>query len=183
MKSIASVILFVNLLSVGVCVAAPAGYVRESVTTLQSQEGENQTDFMLTVGRELREFTDATGNEACGAVGFNASNKTYAVKVYTDGVSIGCAIKPSDMLAGFEFTGDIIHSHPHTKILKMREAERAWAMEHNSGTTASTSVRNDGASGFSRVDYAYRGGSWLVAGNNLLRKDENGKSKNMGRIR
>lgn len=183
MRQIASIILFINLLSVGVCVAAPAGYVRESVTTVQSEEGQNQTDFMLKVGRELRDFTDATGNEACGAVGFNASNNTYAVKVYTDGVSIGCAIKPSEILAGFEFTGDIIHSHPHTKILKMREAERAWATEHNSGSATATSVRNDGASGFSRVDYAYRGVSWLVAGNNLLRKDEQGKSKNMGKVR
>lgn len=162
--------------------AGAAAFQREHVTTLESQPNQTIEAFLHTAGKVLRDYTDRTGHEACAAIGFNQTDNTYSVEVFSDGVSIGCTIRPAEITAGSAFSGQTIHSHPHEKILVLGPAERAWAQQYNKEQSGLTSVRNDGSSGFSKVDRQYNGVSWLVAGGNLLRLDGRGKTQNMGEI-
>ncbi|WP_265732404.1 hypothetical protein [Stenotrophomonas sp. SG1] len=154
---------------------------REQIDTIESVQGQDLAEFLTVVGSKLRTYTDRTGHEACAAIGIR-DNGSYSVQVFTDGVSIGCTIDTGEIQQGARFTGEIIHSHPTQKILSIGAAERAWAERHKAPSAGAATVRNDGSSGFSRVDYNYSGVSWLVAGRTLLRKDERGKTRKVGEI-
>lgn len=153
---------------------------REKIETIHSEPNQELSEFLKVVGAKLRTYTDRTGHEACAAIAIDNAN-TYSVQVFTDGVSIGCTINTADIEPQTSFTGEIIHSHPTQKILTIGLAERNWASEHRH-SIGSTTVRNDGTSGFSKVDYQYPGVSWLVAGRNLMRKDERGKTQKVSEI-
>ena len=117
------------------------------------------------MGRVLHDYTRANGNEACGPIGFDGLR--YSVRLHTDGVPHGCAMRANDVLEGFKFTGETIHSHPWQKLLVMTPKARAWSKHYGDGNEGAPTLRNDGAGGFSHADYA-SGAGWLVAKGQLL---------------
>lgn len=157
---------------------AQQGWQRQHLGDYTSEPGESLVDFMRRTGQVLHEFTRDSGNEACGAVA--SDGQRFSVSLYTDGVPHGCAIHTSEVLEGFEFAGETLHSHPWQKILTMTPAARAWSRFHGDGHNGATTLRNDGAGGFSRADYA-SGPGWLVAKGQLLHQAA-GKTTRYGSV-
>lgn len=143
-----------------------------------SEKGETLPVFLRRVGRVLHNYTKANGNEACGPIASDGSR--YSVRLHTDGVPQGCALRAGDVLEGFTFTGETIHSHPWQKLLVMTPKARAWSNLYKDGNEGALTLRNDGASGFSKVDRA-NGDGWLVAGGQLLHFSH-GKTERLGPI-
>ncbi|WP_372381383.1 hypothetical protein [Xanthomonas sp. NCPPB 1754] len=154
------------------------GWERRHLGDYVSGPGESLPDFLRRTGRVLHEFTRQSGNEACGAIA--SDGRRFSLRLYTDGVPHGCAIRTNEVLEGFAYTGETIHSHPWQKVLKMTPAATAWSRQHRDGNERASSLRNDGASGFSKADRA-NGDGWLVAGGSLLHI-VNGKSERVGSL-
>lgn len=152
---------------------------REQLGEYTSNPNETLEQFMKRVSPALHIFTLRTGNEACAAIGMK--DGTYAIRLYTDGVPHGCTLQTTDLLDGYTFTGETIHSHPWQKILVMTPAASAWSEFYKDGNARTTSLRNDGSSGFSKADRV-NGDGWLVAGGNLLHLS-NGKTQKIGSIK
>ena len=142
-----------------------------------SQEGETLEEFMRRVGRVLHNFTRESGNEACGPIA--SDGVRYSVRLHTDGVPHGCAMRASDVLDGYAWTGETIHSHPWQKLLRLDSHAQAWSKRYGDGNHGSPTLRNDGASGFSRADYV-GGPGWLVAKGQLLYQAGQGKTTRHG---
>lgn len=137
-----------------------------------SEPGEALPHFLLRTAHVLHDFTRQSGNEACGAIGSDGSR--YAFSLYTDGVPHGCSVWTSEIPKGFSYVGETIHSHPWQKVLKMTPSATAWSRHYHDGNERSSSIRNEGANGFSKADKA-NGDGWLVAGGALLHR-VNGKN-------
>lgn len=164
----------------GVCGSAAGqepGWQRQALGDFTSEHGETLPDFLMRVGVELDAYTHSSGAEACGAIAEQAGR--YSVRLYTDGVPHGCAIHPGDVMEGYSFTGETIHSHPWQKVLTMTAAARAWSRFYRDGNEGAPTLRNDGAGGFSKADR--KNGGWLVASRQLLYLN-NGKTERLGRL-
>lgn len=151
---------------------------RQHLGDYTSEPGEALPDFLRRTGQVLHAFTRDSGHEACGAIA--SDGQRFAVRLYTDGVPHGCAIRTSEVPDGFAFTGETFHSHPWQKVLTMTPAARAWSRFHKDGHDGASTLRNDGAGGFSRADYA-GGPGWLVAKGQLLHQ-AGGKTTRYGTI-
>lgn len=154
------------------------GWERQHLGDYSSEPGEALADFLIRSGRALHDFTRQSGNEACGAIA--SDGQRFSFRLYTDGVPHGCAIRTSDVLEGFVFTGETIHSHPWQRLLTMTPAARAWSQFYRDGNAGAPTLRNDGAAGFSKADRA-NGNGWLVAGGTLLQLI-NGKTERHGPV-
>lgn len=143
-----------------------------------SEDGEALPDFLRRVGGALHAYTLESGWEACGAVG--ESNGRYSVRLFSDRVPHGCAVRPSTLADGYAFTGETIHSHPWQKVLTLDARARAWSRHYGDGNHGAPTLRNDGAGGFSRADLA-GGPGWLVAKGQLLHQAE-GKTTRHGTV-
>lgn len=87
--------------------------------------------------------------------------------LYTDGVQRGCSMYRQDLVPGFTFTGETIHSHPVRDTLALTDRDLAWNRAHGvPGTGRSFPVKP----GFSRGDRA-AGPGWLVQGFDLRHHD------------
>ncbi|WP_241898440.1 hypothetical protein [Stenotrophomonas maltophilia] len=151
---------------------------RQHLGDYSSEPGEALPDFLRRTGRALHDFTRQSGNEACGAIA--SDGQRFSFRLYTDGVPHGCAIQTSAVLDGFAFTGETIHSHPWQKVLTMTRTARAWSQFYRDGHAGAPTLRNDGATGFSKADRA-NGDGWLVAGGQLLHL-VNGKTQRHGSV-
>lgn len=175
-------LLLLALLVPGLAVAggtpSPAPWPQEPLGDYTSEPGETLPTFLHRVGRVLHDYTRANGNEACGPIASDGAR--YSVRLHTDGVPHGCAMQASDVLEGFTFTGETIHSHPWQKLLVMTPKARTWSRFYKDGHADAPTLRNDGASGFSKADRA-NGDGWLVAGGQLLHL-AHGKTERLGPI-
>lgn len=144
-----------------------------------SEEGEPLVDFLARVGGKLHAFTRETGHEGCGAIASNG--EAFSIRLYSDDVPHGCVINPKNVMEGFAFTGETLHSHPWQKVLTLNPRARAWSRLHNDGNAGAPTLRNDGAGGFSRADLA-GGPGWLVARGQLLHQ-ANGTTTRHGPVR
>ena len=151
---------------------------RHHVGDYTSDAGEALPDFLLRTARVLHDFTRDKGHEVCGAIASDGTR--YSVRLYSDGVPHGCAIHTREILDGFTFTGETIHSHPARSLLTLDAKARAWSKFYRDGNHGAPTLRNDGASGFSPADYA-GGPGWLVAKGRLLHLS-NGKTTRYGAI-
>lgn len=158
--------------------SSPAPWPQESVGDYTSEPGEALPVFLHRVGRVLHDYTRGNGNEACGPIASDGSR--YSVRLHSDGVPHGCAMRASDVLEGFTFTGETIHSHPWQKLLVMSPKARAWSKQHGDGNEGAPTLRNDGAGGFSRADRA-SGAGWLVAKGELMHQ-AGGKTTRHGTV-
>ena len=158
--------------------ASPASWPQEPLGDYTSAPDEALPAFLRRVGRVLHDYTRANGNEACGPIGFDGLR--YSVRLHTDGVPHGCAMRANDVLEGFKFTGETIHSHPWQKLLVMTPKARAWSKHYGDGNEGAPTLRNDGAGGFSHADYA-SGAGWLVAKGQLLHQAD-GKTTRHGPV-
>ncbi|MEW2930190.1 hypothetical protein [Stenotrophomonas maltophilia] len=156
----------------------PAELAPVHLADLTSQQGETLPSFLLRVGGALHGYTRETGFEACGAIG--EQDGIYSVRLFSDRVPHGCAVRTSTLAKGFAFTGETIHSHPHAKVLTMTTRARAWSQFYRDGHAGAPTLRNDGATGFSKADRA-NGDGWLVAGGQLLHL-VNGKTERHGSV-
>ncbi len=154
------------------------GWERQHLGDYSSEPGEALPDFLRRTGRVLHDFTRQSGNEACGAIA--SDGQRFSFRLYTDGVPHGCAIRTSEVLDGFAFTGETIHSHPWQKLLTMTPSARAWSQFYRDGNAGAPTLRNDGATGFSKADRA-NGDGWLIAGGQLLHL-VNGKTERIGEV-
>lgn len=154
------------------------GWERQHLADYVSEPGEALPDFLRRTGRVLHDFTRQSGHEACGAIA--SDGQRFSLRLYTDGVPHGCAIRTSEVLEGFAFTGETIHSHPWQKVLTMTPAARAWSHFDKDGNAGAPTLRNDGATGFSKADRA-NGDGWLAAGGALLHL-VNGKTERHGPV-
>jgi len=148
---------------------------RDFIAEYTSDHGESLPEFLKRVGIALHEFTRSTGWEGCGAIGKRGDY--YSVRLYSDHVPHGCAVYPSELADGFEFSGETIHSHPWQQVLVMTPAARAWSEFYKDGNASALTIRNDGANGFSKLDR--KNGGWLIARRQLMRL-EGGKTVNYG---
>lgn len=154
------------------------GWNRQHLGDYASEPGEALPDFLSRTGRALHDFTRTSGHEACAAIA--SDGQRFSFRLYTDGVPHGCAIRTSEVLDGFSFIGETIHSHPWQKVLTMTPAARAWSRFHKDGHDGAPTLRNDGAGGFSRADYS-GGPGWLVAKGQLLHQAR-GKTTRHGEV-
>lgn len=155
-----------------------SGWQREHLGDYTSAPDEALPDFLRRIGRTLHIFTRGAGHEACGAIAHDGER--YAVRLYSDGVPHGCAIHTNEVLDGFTFTGETIHSHPWQKLLTMTPQARAWSRFYRDGHTSAPTLRNDGSAGFSKADRA-NGDGWLVAGGQLLHLSH-GRTERLGPV-
>ena len=143
-----------------------------------SLDGEALEEFLIRLGHVIHVFTTDTGNEACGVIGVHGTR--YAVKLRTDNVPQGCVMRTQDVVEGYTFTGETIHSHPRQNLLVLSAAAMAWSQKYKDGNEGATTIRNDGASGFSRADYK-NGAGWLVAKGKLMHYSA-GRTKQYGKV-
>lgn len=150
------------------------GWTRTVVGSYRSTPDQDQLAFLQQVGKVLNDYTQKTGFEACGAIASN--NEQFSIIVVSDNVPHGCAIHTTEVEDGFTFIQATIHSHPFQPILRIDRKAHAWSAEHGIRVQADT-LRNDGRSGFSKIDIATNVDSWLVAGNKLHFYDTRTKRK------
>ena len=148
------------------------------VADFTSEAGEALPDFLRRVGGALHAYTLETGWEACGAIG--QADGRFSVRLFSDRVPHGCAIRTGTIAEGFAFSGETIHSHPHEKLLALDARARAWSRFYGDGNASAPTLRNDGSSGFSRADLA-GGPGWLVAKGQLLHQAR-GKTTRHGEV-
>lgn len=129
-----------------------------------SEDGEELSSFLQRTASVIADFTKRTGYEACGAIASN--DQKFSLKLFTDSVPHGCAIRTSEVMEGFSFIGETIHSHPHQSILNIDRKARAWSEAYGQRIQAD-SIRNDGRGGFSKLDLSNAIPGWLVAGGKL----------------
>ena len=158
--------------------AVPENLAPVHVGDFTSEAGEALPDFLRRVGGALHAYTLETGFEACGAIG--QADGRFSVRLFSDRVPHGCAVRTGTMAAGFAFSGETIHSHPHAKLLTLDSRARAWSNFYRDGNGGAPTLRNDGSSGFSRADLA-GGPGWLVAKGQLLHQAR-GKTTRHGEV-
>jgi hypothetical protein len=158
---------------------APAELTPSHLGDYISEPGEALPDFLKRVGGALHTYTQETGWEACGAIG--QAEDRYSVRLFSDRVPHGCAVRTSTIAEGFTFAGETIHSHPWQLVLTLDAHARAWSRFYGDGHQGTSTLRNDGSSGFSRADYA-TGAGWLVAKGQLLHQ-ASGKTTRLGPVR
>jgi len=146
------------LLALTTAASVSPGWERQHLGDYVSEPGEPLEIFLKRLGLVLDAHTKATGHEACGMIGFQASTDRHAVALFTDGVQRGCSMRYSQVPAGFETTRESIHSHPYATLITLTDADRAWNRAHNDvmhGTTVNIKP------GFSQGDFD-AGPGWLV---------------------
>lgn len=152
---------------------------RIELGTFVSDSNEDLVSFLKKIVPLVSDFTKRTQKEACGAIAFNENNNKYSIIIFSDQVSIGCAVYSSDTLPGFRYIEESIHSHPTDSRLPITDAERRWSemFGHGSNTllkVKSNVVANSQPYFFSEQDFEANA-KWLIY-NYQLKVNENGKT-------
>lgn len=141
---------------------------------LDSHVGEEQTAFLLRVGKILHTFTDRTGHEACGAImqsetiSNGSSEPTYRVNLITNRSQVSC-LRVIYKDIGFTYTGKTIHSHPFNHTMDDHFIHANSIDQRMVGFTCGRRLKIfDGD--FSPLDLQ-NGGGYLVARGKLLYQD------------
>jgi hypothetical protein len=169
------VFLWASLLAAG---SESPGWERQHLGDYVSEPGEPLEIFLKRLGLVLDAHTKATGHEACGMIGWQASTERHAVALFTDGVQRGCSMRYSEVPTGFETTRETIHSHPYATLITLTAADRAWNRAHNDMMHGSTINIKPG---FSQGDFD-AGPGWLVFQGTLQYQRGWGRVRRFGRL-
>jgi len=135
--------------------------------------GEAVDMFLQRVGPKLRAYSDATGFEACGAVGYSSATGTYSVSVGTNKSHIACAVHFAAVLPSFEATGESIHSHGGTRSFRMNRADKTFMSVPSDARSAATAfVYGQNIDTFSERDKAGSAG-YLATSTGIIYHDGN----------
>ena len=91
---------------------------------LHSVEGETMDEFALRISPRLREFSDATRFEACGAIGKSADGR-FGVIIATNESHIGCVSSQDILPEGMTAANQTIHSHGKNESVVMNKTDQA----------------------------------------------------------
>ena len=163
-------------LSIALCAGQVAGrspapqegetWPRDFISEHVSEPGESLESFLKReVAPALSAFTVSEKVEGCGLIGFDGHR--YSVRLGTDYVQHGCAVHHRDLIDGHTSTGETIHSHPTTRVIRLSIRDRAWSNHYRTAMQPSALLRNAGKDGFSPEDFA-GGPGWLVVGEKLM---------------
>ncbi len=81
----------------------------EHLFTDTSEPGESMDAFAARLGPRLRQFSDATGFEACGVIA--SEGQRFGAVIGTNRSRIACANFHAKVPQGMTSTGETIHSH------------------------------------------------------------------------
>ena len=142
--------------------------------TLIAAPNESDEQFLLRAGLTFRDFTSASGFEACAQL-CHSPEGLAGLLITTNSSHIGCAVVDRCPL-GMLPSGLTIHSHPQQPNYLVNEADRVFlAARHPEQAIGKRSRRTVSIqAGFSFYDYQW-GPGYLVDGN-LLRYQEGPKS-------
>lgn len=120
--------------------------------TQTSEAGETMDAFAARIAPRLREFSDATGFEACGVIA--TDGERFGAVIGTNGAHTACVNFHAKAPAGMAFTGQTIHSHTHKARYR---ANRSDLIVLGSGARLGQVVRGGHPDLFSDEDYAAPG--------------------------
>lgn len=120
-----------------------------------SMNGESMDQFAARISGKFREFSDATGYEACGVIAENEMGQ-FSVVVGTNFSHVACANFSSKVMAGYKPTLITIHSHGGEKTFAASKTDQALLGKDAFGPRSRTSLRVTGQklSEFSKTDFS-----------------------------
>lgn len=134
-----------------------------------SEPGESLDAFVLRVAPHLRDYSDATGFEACGVLA--TDGERFGVVVGSTRAHAGCGSFLEAVPAGMKPTGETIHSHRQGGLYRANENDRTLL-----GLRPGKQFETGPADEFSREDFHAPGylvgarGVWHQAGRRTARQ-------------
>lgn len=113
----------------------------ERLFEVRAEPGETLDTFAKRVSPRLREFSDATGFEACGTFA-QAGDGVFGVVIGTNHSHIACAVRRGVVPEGMTAVDEHIHSHGIEEARRMTDSDRTFA-----------GIRSDARSRHSAVIY------------------------------
>lgn len=137
--------------------------------TQVGEPGESLDAFMVRVAPRLRDYSDATGFEACGVLA--TDGERFGVVVGSTRAHAACGSFLEAVPAGMETTGETIHSHREGGLYRANENDRALL-----GLRPGSRFKTGPADEFSHEDFHAPGylvgatGVWHQAGRTIVRR-------------
>lgn len=143
--------------------------------TAISEPGESMDHFAFRLAPRLREFSDATGFEACGVIA--TDGERFGAVIGSNHAHIACANFSSKVPAGMEPTTQTIHSHGTDQQFSANRNDKALQGEQLAGARGGIrGVAGQRLDAFSAMDY-HGGPGYLATPNGVIHQRGRGTSR------
>lgn len=122
----------------------------EGIAVMYSEPGVPLNTFLAGVAKTMRDYTDRTGYEGCGAIAVDTEGR-YGITLHSNHSHLGCAVNHGDVPTGMKSIGYGIHTHGRDTRFTFNLPDAIFSGQPRGLRSAKYSP--DAVNHFSRIDY------------------------------